>query len=141
MAIVAGTKMEDIVMKLGEDLGISMPEKLDEKTLKDIMGINEDDVEEYYGEYSTVNTSSDHIIGVKVKEGKIDTVKKALEERKATVVKNFEQYLPDQLEKAKSGKIVERGNYLFLVIAGDTTKGMDKEIKRAEEIIDSYFQK
>lgn len=141
MILAEGTKLDDIVMKLGEELGITMPEKVDDTTLVDIMGLNKDDVEEYYGEYAVVNTSADNIIAVKAKEGKADTVKKALEERKNAVVKNFEQYLPEQLDKAKAGKVIQRGNYVFLVIAGNSEKGMDNEIKRAEEIIDSYFTK
>lgn len=141
MILAEGTKLDDIVMKLGEELGITMPEKVDDTTLVDIMGLNKDDVEEYYGEYAVVNTSADNIIAIKANEGKADTVKKALEERKNAVVKNFEQYLPEQLDKAKAGKVIQRGNYVFLVIAGNSEKGMDNEIKRAEEIIDSYFTK
>lgn len=141
MMLTEGTKLDDIIMRLGEELGIAMPERLDDNTLKDIMGINSEDVEEYYGEYAVVNTSADNIIGVKAKEGRADAVREALEARKDTVIKNFEQYLPDQLDKAKAGKVIQRGDYVFLVIAGDSEKGMDKEIKRAEEIIDSYFQK
>lgn len=141
MLLKDGTKLEDIVVKLGEELGIAMPEKLDDTTLKDAMGINREDVEEYYGEYSVVNVSSDHIIAVKAKKGKSEAVKMALEERKKSVEKNFEQYLVDQLDKAKAGKVIQKGDYLFLVIAGDVEKGADKEIQRAEEIIDSYFVK
>lgn len=141
MTLTEGTKLDDIIMKLGEELGITMPEKVDDTTLVDIIGLNKDDVEEYYGEYAVVNTSADNIIAVKAKDGKVDTVKKALEERKNAVVKNFEQYLPEQLDKAKAGKVIQRGNYVFLVIAGNSEKGMDNEIKRAEEIIDSYFTK
>ena len=53
---------------------------------------------------------------------------------------NFKEYLPDQYDKAQAGKIIEKGNYLFLVIAGDSTKGYDREMQRAEQIIDGYFQ-
>lgn len=141
MMLTEGTKLDDIVMKLGEDLGITMPEKLDDKTIVDVMGLNSDDIEEYYGEYAIVNTSADNIIAVKAKEGKVDSVKKALEARKDSVVKNFEQYLPEQLDKAKAGKVIQKGNYVFLVIAGDMEKGAEQEIKRAEEIIDTYFSK
>ncbi len=140
MLMAAGSRIQDVVMKLGEELGITMPEKLDEAALKDVFGLNPADIEEYYGEYSAVNTSADHLIGVKVKEGKVDTVRKALEARKEQVLKNFQEYLPDQYEKAQAGRIIEKGNYLFLVIAGDSEKGYDEQMNRAEEIVGGYFK-
>lgn len=134
-----GTKLEDIILKLGEELGIAMPRKLDDDTLKNVFGINPEDLEEYYGEYSVVDTSADHLFVFKVKDGKKDAVIKALEDRKAAVVKNFEQNLPDQLEKAQNAQIIEKGPYVFFIIAGDSEKGIDKEMERAQEIIDRYF--
>lgn len=139
VVLSAGATLEDIVVKLGEEMGIAMPQKLDDETLKDVFNIDPADIEEYYGEYSVVNTSSDHIIAVKVKEGRMDDVKKAFEERRDSVVKDFEQYLPDQLEKAKNASIIEKGPYLFFVIAGDAEKGIDKEVTRIKEIIEGYF--
>lgn len=140
MIMAAGSRIQDVVMDIGEALGITMPNKLDETSLKDVFGLDPADIEEYYGEYSAVNTSADHIIGVKVKDGKVDKVRKALESRKEEVLKNFEEYLPDQYDKAQAGKIIEKGNYLFLVIAGDANRGYDNEINRAEEIVGGYFR-
>ena len=127
-------------MQLGEELGITMPEKLDESSLKEVFGVDPADIEEYYGEYSAVNTSADHIIGLKVKDGKVDAVRQALEARKEEIVKNFEEYLPDQYEKAQAGQIIQKGNYLFLVIAGDSEKGYDSEMDRAQKIVNGYFE-
>lgn len=136
----ADATLEEIVMKLGEELGITMPTKLDEATLKDVFAINPEWVEEYYGEYSAANTSADHLLAFKVKEGHVDDVKKALEERRDAIVQGFEEGLMEQLEKARNATIVEKGNYLFFVIAGDVQNGADKEVNRAKEIIDSYFE-
>ena len=140
MLMAAGSRIQDVIMELGETLGITMPQKIDQASLQEVFGLSPSDIEEYYGEYSSVNTSADHIIGVKVKEGRVDAVRSALEKRKETVVENFKEYLPDQYDKAQAGKIIEKGNYLFLVIAGDSTKGYDREMQRAEQIIDGYFQ-
>lgn len=140
MLMAAGSRIQDVIMELGETLGITMPQKIDQSSLQEVFGLNPSDIEEYYGEYSSVNTSADHIIGVKVKEGRVDAVRSALEKRKETVIENFKEYLPDQYDKAQAGKIIEKGNYLFLVIAGDSTKGYDREMQRAEQIIDGYFQ-
>lgn len=136
----AGATLEEIVMKLGEELGITMPTKLDKATLNDVFAINPEWVEEYYGEYSAANTSADHLLAFKVKEGHVEDVKKALEERRNAIVQGFEEGLLEQLEKARNATIVEKGNYLFFVIAGDVQNGADKEVNRAKEIIDSYFE-
>ncbi len=140
MMMAAGSRIQDVIMELEENLGITMPEKLDQQSLQEVFGLNPDDIEEYYGEYSAVNTSADHIIGVKVKDGKVDEVKSALESHKQEIVDNFEEYLPDQYDKAQAGKIIQKGNYLFLVIAGDSEKGYDSEMNRAQHIIDGYFE-
>lgn len=140
MMMAAGSRIQDVIMELEENLGITMPEKLDQQSLQEVFGLNPDDIEEYYGEYSAVNTSADHIIGVKVKDGKVDEVKSALESHKQEIVDNFEEYLPDQYDKAQAGKIIQKGNYLFLVIAGDPEKGYDSEMNRAQHIIDGYFE-
>lgn len=140
MIMAAGSRLQDVIMQLGEELGITMPEKLDESSLKEVFGVDPADIEEYYGEYSAVNTSADHIIGLKVKDGKVDAVRQALEARKEEIVKNFEEYLPDQYEKAQAGQIIQKGNYLFLVIAGDSEKGYDSEMDRARKIVNGYFE-
>ena len=88
MMMAAGSRIQDVIMELEENLGITMPEKLDQQSLQEVFGLNPDDIEEYYGEYSAVNTSADHIIGVKVKDGKVDEVKSALESHKQEIVDN-----------------------------------------------------
>ena len=140
MMMAAGSRIQDVIMELEENLGITMPEKLDQQSLQEVFGLNPDDIEEYYGEYSAVNTSADHIIGVKVKDGKVDEVKSALESHKQEIVDNFEEYLPDQYDKAQAGKIIQKGNYLFLVIAGDSEKGYDSEMNRAQHVFGGYFE-
>lgn len=132
--------LESIVMKLGEELGINMPKKLDEETLKNVFAIQPEWVEEYYGEYSAANTSADHLLAFKVKEGHIEDVKKALEQRRESIIKGFENSLLKELEKARNSTIVEKGNYLFFVIAGDSAEQSDKDVNRAKEIIESYFE-
>lgn len=136
----ADATLEDIVMELGTKLGITMPTKLDDANLKDVFGIQPEWVDEYYGEYSAANTSADHLLAFKVKKDHVDDVKKALEERRTAIITGFEQSLLEELEKARNATIVEKGDYLFFVIAGDANNAADKEVNRAKEIIDSYFE-
>lgn len=140
MMLKADATLEEIVMKLGETLGIAMPTKVDDTTLKDVFGIDPSWIEEYYGEYSAANTSADHLLAFKVKEGHVDDVKKALEARREAIIQGFEDSLLEQLEKARNATIIEKGNYVFFVIAGDMQNDADKEANRAKDIIESYFK-
>ncbi len=139
-ALKAETTLEDIIMNLGEEMGITMPTKLDETTLKDTFGIEPEWVEEYYGEYAAANTSADHLLAFKVKESHIEDVKKALEARREAIVQGFEESLVSELDKARNATIVEKGNYIFFVIAGDANADLDKEVNKAKDIIESYFE-
>ncbi len=136
----ADATLEDVVMKLGETLGIAMPTKVDDSTLKDVFGIDPAWIEEYYGEYSAANTSADHLLAFKVKDGHVEDVKKALEARREAIIQGFEESLLEQLEKARNATIIEKGNYVFFVIAGDMQNDADKEANRAKDIIESYFE-
>ncbi len=136
----AETTLEDIIMKLGETMGITMPTKLDETTLKDTFGIDPSWVEEYYGEYAAANTSADHLLAFKVKDGHMEDVRKALEARREAIIQGFEESLVAELDKARNATIVEKGNYLFFVIAGNASGDLDKEVNRAQELIESYFE-
>lgn len=140
MMLKADATLEDVVMKLGEKLGISMPTKVDDSTLKDVFGIEPEWIEEYYGEYSAANTSADHLLAFKVKDGHVEDVKKALEARREAIIQGFEESLLEQLEKARNATIVEKGNYVFFVIAGDVQNDADKEANKAQDIIDSFFE-
>ena len=110
-----GLTLKSVVDDIGNEIGITMPAEVDESILKDIVGIEPEDVEEYAGYVTMVMISADNLIAVKAKEGKVETVQKALAARQETVVKSFEQYLPSELDKAKAGKVITIGDYVFLV--------------------------
>lgn len=48
--------------------------------------------------------------------------------------------MKEQLDKARNATIVQRGNYVFFVIAGDMLAEADQETNRAQELIDSFFE-
>ena len=71
-------------------------------------------------------------------------VKAALENTKAAIVSSFELYLPDQYEKAQAGRIVVKGNYAVLVIAGDNeviaNQGVEEAYKAVDAAIEEAFK-
>ena len=143
-----GATLSDIVEKIQSDIGITMASEIDDTLLKDIYGINKEDVEEYAGKMSMVMTSSDTFLIVKAKEGRVETIKSALEARRETIIES--QYLPAEIEKANAGKVYTKGNYVALIVIGNTMveEGEDfdsakaqEEMAKAEDIVNSFFNK
>ncbi len=137
--LTEGLTLKSVVDDIGNEIGITMPAEVDESILKDIVGIEPEDVEEYAGYVTMVMVSADNLIAVKAKEGKVETVQKALAARQETVVKSFEQYLPSELDKAKAGKVITIGDYVFLVILGRMDKDPAAETAVIEEMIRENF--
>lgn len=134
-----GVMLEDVIMQLGTDLGITMPTKLDDAALKDQLGIEPEWVEEYYGEYSAADTSADHLLAFKVKEGHLEDVKNALEKRRNTLLEGYGDDMKEQRDKVQNATVVEKAPYVFFIIAGDYGSANDKEVNKASDIINSYF--
>ena len=135
-----GQSVQTVVDQISDEIGIQMPADLDDTILKDMFYIDAaNDVEAYAGKMSMTMTSADNLVAVKAKEGKKDTVVEALNKRLEDVRNTFEQYLPDQKEKAAKGQVIEKGDYVFLVIIGQDTETFDDDMTRAQEIINAAF--
>ena len=134
-----GVTLQSIVDSISEEYEFSMPGALDETMLTDLLGINTDDVEDYAGNITMVMVSADNLIAVKAKEGKLETVQKALEDRLAFVNQSFQQYLPEQYSKAQAGKVFTVGDYAFLVIMGRMDHDPAAEVAEIEEKIKGNF--
>lgn len=137
--LTEGKTLQNIVDQLNQEIGIQMPGPIDDTLLVDMFHLTPEIVESYYGVFGMTMTTADNVVAVKAVPGKIDEVVAGLEQRKEDVVASFAQYLPDQHEKAQAGKVIQKGDYAFLLILGDYEKGYDKEMAKAEEIINSYF--
>lgn len=138
-ALKEGVTLKDVIDQVNDSYQVAMSAEVDEAIVTDLLGLSADDVEEYAGYITMVMVSADNLIGIKAKEGKVETVQKALEARKDMVVQSFEQYLPSELEKSKAGKVVTLGDYVFLLIVGNMDKDPASEIAGAEELIRSNF--
>ncbi len=141
-----GTTLTDVLTKIQEDIGIAMGADIDDTILNDIIGISPEDVEQYAGQISMVMTSADTFIILEAKEGKVEDVKAALETRKQQIIDSA--YTPSEIAKANAGIVYENGNYLALIVVGNTNvaEGEDfdsakakAEVEKAEEIVNSFF--
>ena len=123
---------------------IAMPGEIPESELEMIMGLSADDYVNYAGQMCMAMVSADRVVVIEAAEGKIDAVTEAIETFKQSAIAQFELYLPDQYEKAKAGRVVVKGNYAVLVIAGDNeviaNQGVEEAYKAVDAAIDEAFK-
>ena len=84
-------------------------------------------------------TSADNVVAIKAKPDKKQTVVDGLTKRLEDVRNSFAQYLPDQSEKAQKGQVIEKGDYVFLLILGSDVEKFDAEMENAVKIINEAF--
>ncbi len=134
-------EMEILAAKSGEDAVYSSnPNGLDNADAPQMaemvlatLGISADQLEEYAFSISLINVRA-YAVGVfKPAEGQEDAVKAALEDYLVNIRKSFEQYLADQYEVAKKGKVeVLPSGELLLVMckdSGDVMSTLKAELK------------
>ena len=131
-----GNTVQTVVDQIENEIGLQMPADIDDQVLADLFYIDpEADVEEYAGKMAMTMTSSDNVVAVKAKPEARQKVFDGLTKRLADVQASFERYLPDQYEKAQRGLVVEKGDYLFLLIVGET----EEDLENAKGIVEGAF--
>ncbi len=106
----------------------------------DFIGLTEDMFTAYAGSYCPITPGVDVIIVVEAKEGKVEDVKAVLENRKAELVAANENYVGSLLSKAEAGRVVVKGNYVVLVIAGDEIVVEDQGVEAAYAPVDAAIE-
>ena len=104
------------------------------------IGIDAEMYETYAGSYCPIMPGVDLILIVEAKDGKVADVEAALTARKNEIVAANENYVGALLEKAKAGRIVVKGNYAVLVIAGDDMVIEDQGVEKAYEPVDAAIE-
>ncbi len=111
----------------GVDAAImNLPMSVDDNTLTDMLGISMSDVVSYKGVYAGSMTNCDMMIVVEAKDDKVDTVKKALQDKQAAQKKQFENYgVMGNIERLDASKVISSGNFAALLIVGVMGEGED----------------
>ena len=145
----SGMSLSEIVDSLAEEYGVALATTLDDERIQSMIAASKEsdpsldltlsDIIDYSGQFSDSNISSDHILAFEIADGKVSQFRRVLEQRKLQVEKHFENFLNDQFEKARFGKIIEKGNYLFFLMIGDPAEDIQQQVKKAEEKVNSFF--
>ena len=136
----ASYDVNEVLTTITDAVPLAMPGEVTEEYLTIMMGLDMADVANYAGMMAMVNVSADCVVVIEAAEGKIDTVKAALENTKQSIVNSFELYLPDQFEKAKAGRIVVKGNYAVLAIVGEDEGYDGSDIEEAYKAVDAAIE-
>ena len=112
----------DVLVRLARsiisEVGMAATMKLDAAGMAEMYNIPSDCFTEAVG-FFPMMVSADTVVIGKVADGKMADAKAALEDQRALTQQNFEQYLPEPLERAKNGQVVTSGDYIMLIISGD----------------------
>lgn len=99
----------------GEFYGPSNP--IDATMLAEIMKVKADDVVDFYAEGPLMSMSVDTLIVVIAKDGKVEDVKKALEDYKDYLEHDAFNY-PMNMPKVAASQVVVKGNVVAFVLLG-----------------------
>ena len=132
--------LQDIVDEIESQIGMQMPGDIDDVMLTDMYHMDMNNVETYAGRASMTMTSCDTVVAIKAVPNKVSEVAKSLEQRQEDLINQFERYLPSQYQKAQAGSVIVRGDYVFLIVLGESEETINDDIQRAEDIINSYFE-
>lgn len=117
--------LTDVWKKVETDIGADNIGSMmdgDKDALMQYYGINADDLDEYVLKLPMINVRADEYFMAKVKDGKMEDVKKGIDKRKADLETQWQQYLPDVYEQVKNAKTVEVGNYILFVVGEHAAK-------------------
>ncbi len=138
----AGDKSSTIEVKQSaKEMADQMVEKVEQpaqmelsaEELQNLYNIDPEKLEDYSVRVPMMNVKTNEIAILKVKDAKdVAEVEAAAKQRAENVIKQFEQYLPEQYENAKNYKLITKGNYVLLVISDSA----DELIK----VYDSFFE-
>lgn len=85
-------------------------------------------IEEIYGKMPMINVQASLYAIIKTTDDKVDEVRQKLEEYGDNYQKQWETYLPEQLDLVKNRIISTKGNYVYIIIAENATE-LEKLIK------------
>lgn len=125
-----------VASKVEAVAAIENPKDFVEDDLVYDMSIAKENVVEFAGQHTLTNGKSGAVLVVHAKSGQISTIKKQLEAYRDGIVATWENYksdFPAGYEQTKSGRVVVKGDYAVLAIAGEGVDyaAVDKTIDAA----------
>ena len=135
---VTNINISDLASKIEQEVGIVKPGEVTKEELKEIYGVNIDNIEEYSMKQAMIMPGID-VLGIfKAKDGKIDELKSDMQ--KIIDAKTDQAYTPILQEALKEAKVVTHGNYLGIFILQGELDSEGTNSDKAVEIFNSSFK-
>lgn len=99
--------------------GLELPAlaDVDDEILSALYGIDSADLTDYICKVSMMNVHATEFFIAQVAEGKMDTIKAAVESRQASLEETWSWYLPEQYELVQNYKLITNGNYILFAVS------------------------
>lgn len=108
--------IEEQIGKPGEAFPV-FGDPQDNELFKNMYGISADYFDLFVWKVPLMNTTATEILIGKVKEGKMEEVKQAIEKRRNDLDDQWSRYLPAQYDLVKQAQVVENGNYILFAVS------------------------
>ena len=118
----ASYNVADVASAVESVCNIENPKEIEQDDLIYTMNLAEEDFVEFAGQQTLTNGKPGTVRVVKAAEGKADTVKTQLEAYRDGIVATWENYkddFPIGYEQTQNGRVVVKGDYVVLAIAGE----------------------
>ena len=137
-------RINNVVKTIEKNFPIRMSTPIDDEYMR-FIDISAELYEAYAGYYCPITPGVETILVIEAKEGKVEEIKTKLQQRKDNIVAAYVNYTNDWKDKAKAGRIIVKGNYIALIIAGDEAvieeKGVDVAYSDIDELLKRIFDK
>ncbi|WP_101911530.1 DUF4358 domain-containing protein [Marasmitruncus massiliensis] len=130
-----GQSLQNVVDQIAEKIGMQMPANLDETALKELFYVSKNDIEEFAGKIAMQAGDTEQIVAVKANPKKKQAVINSLGRRLSDV----QAFLSEEKETAENGQVVEKGNYVFLLILNDATEDRNADMEDAIALLNEAF--
>lgn len=125
--------VQEIATRIQSELEWPALLELDDEMLQEIYKLDPKNLDSYIAKIPLMNVKTDELTVIKTTSlADVKKVKEAILQRAENIKKSFENYLPDQYEKAVNNLIKSNGRYILFVI--------HEERNKAEEIFDNFFK-
>lgn len=129
-AEVKNVPASEITKAITDEVEFPAMGSVPEETVKEQFGLNLDDIEDYSVLKCMRSPGVGILAVVKAKDGKVDTVKSALENSVKTL--KASAFYPGEAEVYDAAKVKADGNYVILAAVESTEEGKDSVAKSIE---------
>lgn len=108
--------------------------------LEEVMKVKAADVEAFYAEGPLMSLNVDTFIAVLAKDGKVEDVKKALEDYRDYLINDGFNY-PMNMDKVKATQVIVEGNLVFFLLLGNYDDRSDATDAERTEFAEAEVQR